>query len=559
MPLKILPEKDFFSRREELADLYRRALEAEKGNAQSIYLSGHRGVGKTELLKQLFNYLFWKQDKIAPFYYSVNNAILSVSDFSRDYLTHYICQRLAFEEKETSLIYLNGLSIEGLTSILEERKTTWALEILDRYTQSHEPIDCLRIALNAPHESTLATGKAAVLMIDEFQRLKNLHVEGNVEPMLASLFEMPLSFRKTMHLFTGNQTEIQEMPITGGLARIKLRPLRLEDSALMLASLLEGYGVKIDLIPQALLNHLGGNPFYIRCITRATGLTKKSGEKDCWGAYIKEINSGNIYLYWAAVLKCFFPEMELRRNVLDITNKIYHSGEALSHNRVNRLLRMLSPGREHAEAMAKTLYLSGFVSGEFGVFRAPRDRVLIDFIDCLYMKEVLGKSYRDIERGLLERASGAKGRGISFEMTIPMVREAELVAARSLEQIGKNLHLNQDVIGQLQMAVIETCINAIEHSKGEDKKIYLSFDFTEDHVEIAVESSGREFISQETGEPFVGRGLKEDAGRGWGIKLMKNFADSVRFEKTERGTKVVLVKNLLKSANVDKEDTASNE
>jgi Cdc6-like AAA superfamily ATPase len=205
MPLRILSEKDFLGREEELADLYRKSLEVEKGSAQSIFLSGSRGIGKTELLKQLFNRLFWKQDKIAPFYYSINSAILSVSDFSRDYLMRYICQRLAFENKESSLIYLEGLSIDGLSAILEERKAFWALNVLDGYTQCREPIDSLRIALNVPHQSTLATGMSVVVMIDEFQRLNNLHINGNIAPMLAALFEMPLSFRKAPHLITGNQ------------------------------------------------------------------------------------------------------------------------------------------------------------------------------------------------------------------------------------------------------------------------------------------------------------------------------------------------------------------
>ena len=80
----------------------------------------------------------------------------------------YICQRLAFENKESSLIYLEGLSIDGLTSILEKWKAFWELEIPDVYIQCHEPIDSLRIALNVPHQSTLATGiMPVVVMIDE--------------------------------------------------------------------------------------------------------------------------------------------------------------------------------------------------------------------------------------------------------------------------------------------------------------------------------------------------------------------------------------------------------
>ncbi|MBU4319851.1 MAG: ATP-binding protein [Nitrospinae bacterium] len=556
MPLRILPEKDFFGRKEELADLYRRSLEAEKGITQSVFLSGSRGVGKTELLKQLFNNLFWKQDKVAPFYYSINSAILSVSDFSRDYLMRYICQRLAFENKESSLIYREGLSIDGLTSILEERKAFWALEILDVYIQCHEPIDSLRIALNAPHQSTLATGMSVVVMIDEFQRLNNFHISGNAAPILVALFEMPLSFRKTPHLITGNQAEIQEMPIIGALTRMDVQPLQLEDAALMFSSLLDGHGIKISSEPHTLLNHLGGNPFYIKCVARAAGLSKKSEEKDCWRTYINEISDGNIYFYWLSVLKSFFPELGKRRKVLEITNRIYHTGESLAQHRISKAFSL---SERDTEVITTALYRAGFVSGEFGVFRAPEDRVLIDFIDCLYMKEVRGKSYRDIEMGLLEKTADTKCKGTSFEMTIPMVREAELVAAQCLEQIGKNLHLDEDVIGQLQMAVIEACINAMEHSKGEDKNIYLSFNFTEDMAEISIESSGRDFVSQETGEPFVGRGLQEDAGRGWGIKLMKNFVDSVRFEKTERGTKVVLAKNLLREARINREGTATGE
>lgn len=556
MPLRILQEKDFFGRIEELQNLYLISLEADKDIAQSIFLSGPRGIGKTELLKQLFNNIFWGQDRIAPVYYSINSAMLSVQDFSRDYLTRYLCQRLAFEKKESSLTWLDGLSIEGLTSILEDKKAFWALEILDSYVKCRDPIDSLRIALSAPHLSTLATGQAAVVMIDEFQQLRNLHIGGRAEPMLISLFEKPLSSRKVLHFITGNQPEIQEIPLTGGLAKIDVKPLGLEDDTLMFSSILAAYGVNISLMPYALLNHLGGNPFYIKCVAKAAGSNKKVEEEDCWRAYIREINSGGICLYWTVLLKSFFPEMEMRRNVLEIINKIYHGGESFSQESI---LKMLSSRKEYTETIAKALYLSGLVNGEFGILRTPGDTVLIDFMDCLYAREVLRKSYKDIERDLLERASGAKGRDVSYEMTIPMVKEAELVAAQCLEQIGKNLHLNEELIGQLQMALIEACINAIEHSKGEDNKIYLSFSFSGDRLVVSIESSGREFISKETGEPFIGRALKEDSGRGWGIKLIKRFTDSVGFEKTERGTKVVLVKNLSRKPTIDNKDKKAYE
>jgi predicted ATPase len=147
MPISTLREKDFLGRSEELSDLYHRSLDVERGIARRIFLAGARGIGKTEFLSQLYNRLFWTQDKVAPFYYSANNAILCAADFSKDYLTQFLCQRLAFEKKEQSLLSLDGLSIKGLSSLAQERNAAWANILLERFIHgSGEPIDALRIA-----------------------------------------------------------------------------------------------------------------------------------------------------------------------------------------------------------------------------------------------------------------------------------------------------------------------------------------------------------------------------------------------------------------------------
>jgi len=335
MAFGTLNERDFFGRRDELSDLYRRALQAEQGMAQSVFLSGLRGIGKSELLKQLFSHLFWKQDRVVPFYYSVNNALLSAEDFSRDYVTRYICQRLAFEKKEQALLNLDGLSIEGLSSLVEASRATWAREILNRYTQnSGKPVDSLRVALSAPHQSTLSSGKPVAVLIDEFQRLKNLHIGGPADPQLVSLFEVPLSFKGTLHVITGNEAEIQEMPVSGGLARVTVHPLGFEEASQQFLSLLRAYGITVNKVPDPVAQHLGGNPFYLRCLAAAMGQKKNPEEKDIWTAYLQEITNGNIYLYWSSILKNFFPDMGLRRNVLEITYRMFHAQETLTQDKI---------------------------------------------------------------------------------------------------------------------------------------------------------------------------------------------------------------------------------
>jgi len=555
MPFSALQEKDFVGRQDELSSLYQRVLRAQTGSVQSAVLSGPQGIGKSELLKQLFGILFWKQDRVAPFYYAVNPALLSVASFSKTYLSQFLCQRLAFEKKEQSLLYRDGISIEGLSVLVENHEAVWAQDILEQYSQSSDdPLTMLRIALEAPHRSTLATGIPVAVLIDEFHRLLGLHIGGTPDPRMVSLFEVPMSSRKTPHLITGNVAEVQETPVSSGLERILVEPLGAEAASSKVLSLLRACDVE-GTAPPLLMRRLGGNPFYIGSVINRTCRKKNPVDQDFWNAYVQEIREGALALSWLSVLKTFFPDLAMRRTALAILQKIYHAGEPVS---CQRLATSFSLTTNQAEAAAHALYLAGFIQGEFGVFRAVDDLVLRDIIDFVYMKEILAKPAHDLEQEFLERIMPEKEGAVRYEMTLPMVKEAELIAAQCLDQLGKNLRLNQDAVGQLQIAVIEACINAMEHSKGTDNKIIVSMAVEGDSMEVSIESAGRDFIEQETGEPYGDRDVAKTPGRGWGIKLMKRFADDVRFERTARGTKILLVKRNVKSS-IRKEESADRE
>jgi serine/threonine-protein kinase RsbW len=556
MSFSALQEKDFVGRQEELAALTKRLMVAHGGQARSAVLSGHRGMGRTELLKQLFSRLFWKQDRVAPFYYSVNPALLSAEAFSRNYLTRFLCQRLAYQKKEQALLHLDGISLSDASSLLEEQGATWASAILEQYDRSSgDPLDALRIALSAPYLSALATGTSVVVLIDEFHRLKGIHRGGVPEPRLVALFEGPMSSGRTPHLVTGNSPELQEMAVARGLERIPLPPLGPEGMLSKVHALLSAQGSEGN-VPGRLQRHLGGNPFYLECVVRAACAKGSPDEKVFWNAYVGEIREGALAVSWSAVLKDFFPDLAMRRTALEMAYAVCHATEPLSLKRIAKSLALTDA---QATDTAQALYLAGFIRGEFGVFRAAEDRVVRDIIECLYLREVLAKSAQEQEQLFREALFPQKEQGVRFDMTIPMARESELVVAQCLEQIGKNLQLNEDAIGQLQIAVIEACINAIEHGKGVDDKIRIIVAVDNDRLSVAIESAGPEFIVQETGEPFTDQGAEKASNRGWGIKLMKRFADEVTFERIPGGTRTILIKRLETPAGVRKEDAAQHE
>ncbi|HUJ16959.1 MAG TPA: ATP-binding protein [Nitrospirota bacterium] len=552
-----LQETEFFGREAELGDLRRRVLQAERGLAQSAYLSGPRGIGKTELLKQLFSSLFWRQDRVVPFFYSINPALVSAASFSRSYLTQFLYQRIAFEKKEQALLYIDGVSLDELSILVEEREARWAREVLEKFARNAgDPLSALHIALNAPQQSVLTTGVPVAVLIDGFHRVKKLSIGDNPDPRLASLFEVPMSFRKTPHIIAGNEADLRDMPVSSGLERIAVPPLGLAIAATGAGSLLHAHHASKGSIPQALLIHLGGNPLYLRRVVLMAATLPNPTEADFWKAYAHEITEGSLALAVSSHLKCIFPDLELRRLALTAAYKVSHSNEPLA---CHQLARTFSLSVDQAEAIAHGLYRADIARGEFGVLRSAHDRVVRDIIETLFRREILGKASHDLAQEILERSSAAGEEVVSYEITLPMIKEAELVAAQCLEQIGKNLHMHQDAVGQLQIAVIEACINAMEHSKGTDNRVYVGVVAGKDRLEVSIESEGQEFVALEGGEPAVDREQARTSGRGWGIKLMKRYADEVKFEKTARGTKTTLIKKLEPTAGVKKEDAISHE
>jgi anti-sigma regulatory factor (Ser/Thr protein kinase) len=554
MPFSTLPDKDFFDRQQDMALLSERILSVKSGLVRSAVLSGPRGIGKTELLKQLFGRLFWKQDRVVPFHYTVNPAHLSAAAFAKTYLVQFLCQKFAFEKKEQALLHQDGMSIEDVSALAKDRAAHWAVELLARYRRNmQDPLDALHIAITAPYRSVLATGIPVAVLIDEFQRLRDLHIEGLPDPKLVALLEEPLSSGRTPHLITGNVPEIQEMDVASGLERIPVRPLGPDGALSRARALLGGQEVECSL-PPLLMRLLGGNPLYIGCVVGSVSANAACDEAAYWEAYLHEVSQGTLSSSWSAVLKRFFPDLDLRRSALMIAHTVHRAPEPLSCQRIARSLELTD--RQVGDAV-RALYLSGIIRGEFGVLRPVEDRVLRDVLEFLYQKEVLGQSGREQERAIRERLLPQKEQTLRFDLAIPMVKESELIAAQCIEQIGKNLHIHEDIIGQLQIAVIEACINAIEHGKGMDDAVAVSIAAKEGRLEVSIESAGPEFIMQETGEPARGQESAKEPARGWGIKLMKRFADEVRFERTAKGTRTVLIKNLGISAGVQKEGTGN--
>ena len=127
------------------------------------------------------------------------------------------------------------------------------------------------------------------------------------------------------------------------------------------------------------------------------------------------------------------------------------------------------------------------------------------------------------------------------ELTLPVLPDMELAATKTAEVVSKHMGLNDEQAAEINMALIESCINAFEHSES-DKQIEIHFKIKDDLLEIQVTDKGIGFDKSKVAIPKIEEKLGADYKRGWGLQLIKELMDTVEFESTEKGTTVTMTK-----------------
>jgi serine/threonine-protein kinase RsbW len=220
-----------------------------------------------------------------------------------------------------------------------------------------------------------------------------------------------------------------------------------------------------------------------------------------------------------------------------------HDAAAVDEEYVDEFVRgvsALQTGEELGGATAVRWIISreGFTPG--ALERTRRERILASTVrQAALLGRMIGTEVGTLLPAPEETAR--KRRTLEFEMTIPMVSETELVAARAVEQLAENMNFDSNETGRIKMALVEACINAFEHSGLAEGKVRLFFTVEGDSLIIRVENRGRRFAPQRIAPA---RGKKEMSQRGWGLSLIKELMDEVEFDRREDGVRLVMVKHL---------------
>ena len=130
-------------------------------------------------------------------------------------------------------------------------------------------------------------------------------------------------------------------------------------------------------------------------------------------------------------------------------------------------------------------------------------------------------------------------------LVLPMEPNVELRASEAASVMATSQAMSPDKIDEIRAAVVEACVNALEHSHALDRVIHVSMvvlgNDRPEEMRIAVRDSGVGF-SPDRLQPGRSGPLKRPQKRGWGLEIIRGLMDEVKISSSAQGTEVVMTK-----------------
>ncbi len=122
----------------------------------------------------------------------------------------------------------------------------------------------------------------------------------------------------------------------------------------------------------------------------------------------------------------------------------------------------------------------------------------------------------------------------NIQIQIPSLPENIRIVESFIDNAKDQYKLNDDIYGNIMIAVTESVNNAIVHGNQSDSKknVVLQLALEESLIKFTVEDEGPGFDYNDLPDPTLPENLSKPGGRG--IFLMKNLCDEVSFKKDGR-------------------------
>jgi len=118
----------------------------------------------------------------------------------------------------------------------------------------------------------------------------------------------------------------------------------------------------------------------------------------------------------------------------------------------------------------------------------------------------------------------------NIQIQIPSLPENIRIVESFIDNVKEKYSLNDDIYGNIMIAVTESVNNAILHGNNSDnaKNVSLNLALEDSQIKFTVKDQGKGFDFENLTDPTLPENLDKPGGRG--IFLMKNLSDEVNFK-----------------------------
>src|SRR6218665_2501878 len=122
----------------------------------------------------------------------------------------------------------------------------------------------------------------------------------------------------------------------------------------------------------------------------------------------------------------------------------------------------------------------------------------------------------------------------TISIQVPSITENIRMIESFIDNAKEKFHLDDDIYGNIMIAVTEAVNNAIRHgnSGNKDKNVFLGLTLSESLIKFTVKDEGSGFNYDNLPDPTAPENLEKPGGRG--IFLMRHLSDEVDFKEGGR-------------------------
>ena len=413
--LNPLPDQEFFCREAEVRRLFHAGLDITRSQQPSVLLSGKRKIGKTEILKRVYNRLFWEQENVIPFFHAFPKSIISAETFCREYFLRSLLQFIGFLKKDAKLILNSEIDLSLIPRLAYETQYPWLIELVDLFhslTKNPDLQKLSRLAVFFPEHAAQKRGCCAFVFLDDFHHITSLESPGDRSLLLGD-FLSALQSRKAPHLLAGPSQgafralcKLAELP--GNVDISPLRPLRPSEAQGMFEGLCHCFDVPFETrVSGFIVEQLEGNPFYIRTLVQAARRQSK-GLRTIKGfveLYSDELMQGSFHLFFSSLIHSASLNPQEKLKAVEVMHLCTLSAGEFH---ASQYLRNQARSEEfEIEKIMNSLDELGLIEYGLGMVASIQDPVLRDWIEWNYQRKFQSlpqsRVAYDIASGLFKR------------------------------------------------------------------------------------------------------------------------------------------------------------